>query len=155
MARRGRPPKPVPLKLVDGNPGKRPLPGREPKPPPSRPRCPAWLPPAAKAAWRRIVPELDRLGLLTTLDREKLANLCVAIGQWEEVTQTIAATGYMIRGRDGNAVRNPLLLEQRGLARLIHTFGADFGLSPVDRVRLAVGRVDGADDLEDILGGLR
>lgn len=40
------------------------------------PNPPTWLGREAKAEWRRIVPELDRLRLLTTIDRAILVTWC-------------------------------------------------------------------------------
>ena len=62
---RGRKPKPTALKLLEGNPGKRRINGSEPKPPASRPTCPAHLSPSAKAEWKRLAEALNRIGLLT------------------------------------------------------------------------------------------
>lgn len=43
---------------------------------PMRPAPPADLLPYARECWDRLVPELDHLGLLTTLDRESLEMAC-------------------------------------------------------------------------------
>ncbi len=48
MATRGRKPKPTALKVLEGNPGKRPLNLNEPKPEKKAPKCPSWLEPEAK-----------------------------------------------------------------------------------------------------------
>ena len=48
MATRGRKPKPTALKVLEGNPGKRPLNENEPKPENKAPRCPSWLEQEAK-----------------------------------------------------------------------------------------------------------
>jgi phage terminase small subunit len=58
MAGRGRPPKPTALKVLEGNPGKRPLNQNEPKPEKKAPNCPSWLLPDAKKEWRRLSKEL-------------------------------------------------------------------------------------------------
>ncbi len=76
MARRGPAPKPTRMKVLAGNPGKRPLNRREPQPKPGLPRCPAQLSEEAKREWKRISKELDRLGLLTVLDRAALSAYC-------------------------------------------------------------------------------
>jgi phage terminase small subunit len=68
MAVRGRKPKPTHLKVLSGNPGRRPLPESEPKPQPVAPPCPDWLPEEARAKWDELAPELERLGLLTAVD---------------------------------------------------------------------------------------
>ena len=60
MAARGRKPKPTALKVLEGNPGKRPLNDHEPIPPKGELKCPSWLLPEAKKngsashpRWRR------------------------------------------------------------------------------------------------------
>ena len=55
---RGRRPKPTRLKMLTGNPGKRPLNGNEPRPAPAVPDCPAELGPLARTEWNRLVGEL-------------------------------------------------------------------------------------------------
>ena len=45
-------PKPTNLKLIEGNPGKRPLPGNEPKPKPKAPSMPSDLDYQAKKTWK-------------------------------------------------------------------------------------------------------
>ena len=55
MAARGRKPKPTALKVLEGNPGKRPLNDHEPIPPKGELKCPSWLLPEPKrngSAWR-------------------------------------------------------------------------------------------------------
>lgn len=48
MATRGRKPTPTAIKELEGNPGKRPLNTKEPKPVKKAPSCPKWLEPEAK-----------------------------------------------------------------------------------------------------------
>ena len=48
---RGRKPTPTAIKVLEGNPGKRPLNDREPQPPKKAPSCPKWLEPDAKREW--------------------------------------------------------------------------------------------------------
>ena len=60
---KGRRPKPTHLKVISGNPGKRPLNLHEPKPAPAMPTCPAHLNPSAKEEWKRLARQLYHLGL--------------------------------------------------------------------------------------------
>lgn len=78
MSPAGRPRKPTPLKVLEGNPGKRPLPKNEIEPPAtSGAQPPAWLRSrAALEAWHDLVPKLEKLRLLTELDIPALAMLC-------------------------------------------------------------------------------
>jgi phage terminase small subunit len=66
---RGRKPTPTALKLVAGNPGKRPLNRHEPKPVTAIPTCPAHLMPTAKTEWKRLARYLHDLGVISELDR--------------------------------------------------------------------------------------
>jgi len=48
----------------------------EPKPPAAIPKCPRHLDKEAKKEWRRMVKELEPLGVLTRLDKAVLARYC-------------------------------------------------------------------------------
>ena len=76
--RRGPKPRPAHLKLLRGNPGKRPVNTREPKPKTKIPTCPTHLGAIARKEWKRITVQLDAVGLLTELDRTGVAGYCTA-----------------------------------------------------------------------------
>src|SRR5262245_21366429 len=63
-----RPPKPRALKLLDGNPGKRPI-KTEPHAPLGLHEPPRGFTAAERGAWRTISTDLDKLGILQTVDR--------------------------------------------------------------------------------------
>ena len=65
MATRGRKPTPTAIKMLEGNPGKRPLNTKEPKPAKKAPSCPKWLEPEAKKEWRRLAKLMEQIGILT------------------------------------------------------------------------------------------
>ena len=152
MSRRGRPPKPIELKVLEGGLSGKEIEALPPKPPPSKPRCPAWLSPYAKTEWKRVVPELDTLGLLTVVDRSTLAAYCEAVATFKAATEVVRR-GVLVTGQKGEAVKNPALQVQRDAARLIATYSSMFGFSPSDRARiLSVGTdVAGGPTLEDLL----
>ena len=75
MATRGRKPKPTALKELEGNPGKRPLNDREPKPEKKAPPCPKWLNDDAKKEWRHT-GRLPIRTMLTGKRRKVFLNLC-------------------------------------------------------------------------------
>ena len=78
MAQRGRKPKPTALKVLEGNPGGRPLNPNEPKPAKKAPRCPSWLEDEAKKEWKRMGKTLEQMGLLTEMDMAAFAGYCQA-----------------------------------------------------------------------------
>jgi P27 family predicted phage terminase small subunit len=73
-------PKPIAIKKLEGNPGKRPI--AEIPAPKGVPSCPRWLDNLAKIEWRRIVPELDAMGMLSLVDRAALSGYCEAYSRW-------------------------------------------------------------------------
>ena len=81
---RGR--KPTHLRVLDGNPGDRSLHSRHSN---AVPTCPAHLSPIAKAEWKRLVRQLQAVGLLTALDRAVLAGYCQAYGRWVEAERKL------------------------------------------------------------------
>src|SRR5271167_2051839 len=79
---RGRKPKPTYLKLVTGNPGRRPIKGDREPAAGGLPQAPAELAGDARTEWRRVARTLHRAGLLATLDRAALAAYCQAFARW-------------------------------------------------------------------------
>ena len=70
---------PTHLRLLRGNPGKRPIkPEPEPAVPDKPPEPPNFLSDEAKNEWWRVAPELHALSLLTVLDVMPLAAYCQA-----------------------------------------------------------------------------
>ena len=90
------------------------------------------------AEWGRIVPELDRLGLLTKVDRAYLVAYCEAWATFNAAREAMAEYGPLVAGRDGGLVKNPAAQVMRDAADLMLKFGSRFGLSPSDRTRLSV-----------------
>lgn len=131
-------PEPAALKELKGNPGNRPI-KEEPKVSMGAPKPPSDLKGEAFAEWSRIVPDLDRAGLLAKVDRAYLVGYCEAWAQFCEAREELHANGTLIVGRDGGLVRNPAAMVMKDSLDMMLKYGAKFGLSPIDRARL--GRV--------------
>lgn len=134
--------KPTALKLLDGNPGKRAINRSEPQPEAGMAACPSWLPKSAKAEWRRVVPELSRLGMLAKVDRASLAAYCQAVAMLEDAQRALDVDGLVIDGSHGGKVKNPAATVVKEAASTIRGFAAEFGLTPASRSRLVVPRGD-------------
>jgi P27 family predicted phage terminase small subunit len=110
MGRRGPPPKPTRLKILQGNPGKRALNKDEPTPPAApggEVKPPWWLPryerdlgvngrkvrSKARTFWARIAPILDEMGVLTTADPDALAMLCDVLAEYVEAREIVRRYG--------------------------------------------------------------
>jgi P27 family predicted phage terminase small subunit len=152
---RGRKPKPVELKIIEGNPGKRPLNLDAPAPKQAVPACPSFLSPEGKKEWRRVSKELLSVGLLTIVDRAALAGYCQAYSRWKEAEEAIQEHGltYEYTNKNGstNVVARPEVSIARECLMLIKAFCAEFGLTPSSRSRLTVPKNE-KDEFEDFLG---
>ncbi len=159
--RTGPPPTPTSLRVLMGNPGKRPLPKNEPKPPPVSPRVPSFLTKDAKKEWKRIAPQLERLGLLTQMDMAALAGYCESYAQWKKAVEFMHKHGevYPIKNEDGT-VKYLQQVPQVSIANKalhqIRVFCSEFGLTPSSRSRIQVPGADDADDsMEAMLSGVK
>ena len=148
---KGRKPVPTSLKLIRGNPGRRPIDlDGEPQPPVEEktPGPPAYLPPIAKKVWREIAPSLHLTGRLTVDDGPLLAALCLELSQWRESIRQMGElakgkdnplTGAIIKTADGTGLTYSILqkLKNRSLQNIL-PIAALFGLSPAERARLKI-----------------
>lgn len=123
--RSGRRPKPIALRQLQGNPGKRKLTGAV-VPPSGAIVVPGALSGLGRAVWDEIAPVCLAMGTLTTADVQAFATLCeleATIRQarpWKDQPKTLKAA---------------LRIELRYAAQL-RAYYALFGLDPVSRARL-------------------
>ena len=153
---RGRKPNPNKLKIVRGNPGKRPMKKGEPKPAGEMSACPAFLDKVAKREWRRITKALAGTGLFTAADIVILAGYCAAYSTWIDAQKNSREYGMMVLAADGRSKASPWLRISNQAFDHIFKLSGDLGLTPLARVRLtgsvsipstAPETPDGWDDL--------
>ena len=132
----GRRPKPTRIKLLTGNPGKRPLNEDEPQPEPSIPDCPAELSELARREWDRLAIEFGPLRVITNLDRAALAAYCGAYALWAEATEAIQKFGVMIKSPSGFPVQSPYLAIANRQTEIMMRIASEFGLTPASRSRI-------------------
>lgn len=147
MGQRGPKPKPPALKLLAGNPGKRPIAGggRKGGPKSGRPARPPELTGEAGAEWDRVVPGLDAAGWLSPIDRAALAAYCLAWAELVQATKVLDAEGRVIetpiQTARGEVVGqrkqlHPAVKLQRDAFARVKSFLVEFGLSPASRKRM-------------------
>lgn len=150
---RGRKPKPTRMKELEGNPGKRALNKKEPKPELAIPECPAHLKGEARKEWNRIVKELHALGILTNVDRAALVVYCTAWADYVRACNKLEKEGYVIISDKGGMYQNPWVALQKRSMDQIMRFAAEFGMTPSSRSRVRVEKEDPAEELERLLFG--
>lgn len=146
MARTGRPRKPTHLKLLEGTFRKDRANSREPKPARGTPTCPEWLGTAAKAEWRRIIPELRAMGILNRADRATIAAYCQAWSRWQECEAVIDAQGMTFMTEKGYVCQRPEVTLAAKFSKLCKEYGAALGLNPQARSTVKVPEQKPADD---------
>lgn len=140
---KGRKPKPTILKVLEGNPGKQKLPQGEPvivqaemvEPP-------SFLDEYALEEWKRLAPGLYKIGILTPLDRSVFAAYCDAVSEWRRARELMAEKsgidGLISEKASGNQAKSVLLNIATDAAKSMLKFGAELGLTPSARARLAI-----------------
>ena len=135
----GRPRQPTALKLLRGNPGKRAINKKEPQPTPGVPICPSWFDAISKKEWKRVVPELKRMGYLAKVDGGALEACCLAYSGLIRSEQRLQAEGLTIE-IEGVLRKNPLIPISHGYMEKYKSFLCEFGLTPSSRSRLQVDK---------------
>lgn len=136
MGLRGPAPKPTAMRIAEGNPSRRPLNSREPQPNRVAPKCPSHLDKEAKREWRRLVPILLRMRVLTEADGYALANLCQAFSTMVRAQKKLNESGLLIRTPNGFAQQSPLLSVVNTCMQTITQLSREFGLTPASRTRI-------------------
>ena len=155
MATRGRKPKPTALKVLEGNPGKRPINKSEPVLPKGKIKCPAWLEPEAKKEWKRLAPTLEAAGVLTMADITAFAGYCQAYARWREAEEFITQHGSIFKTPSGYVQQVPQVSIAQQNLKIMQSFCAEFGLTPSTRTRIAVANDSSVEDdpMEKLLKG--
>ena len=150
MAQRGVKPAPTSLKLVKGEKKKSRLNENELQPDTVAPTCPAFLSLMAKAEWKRMVAELEPLGLMTKIDRAALAAYCDCYARWAEASEMLQKTGLIIKTPNDYPVQNPVLpIINKALAEM-KGFLTEFGMTPSSRTRVSVPKQKPKNPYDDI-----
>jgi P27 family predicted phage terminase small subunit len=120
------------------------------------PTPPSWLSREAKAEWRRVVPELERLDLIKEQDRATLTAYCETWSRFVAATRAIERDGLTVQNRsikkDGTETvwftKNPAVAIAQATSTELRHYAALFGLSPADERRLGA-TPDDADDSDN------
>ena len=115
----------------------------EPRADPTKPRCPSWLPDRAKRVWRRLIPRLERMGILSRCDRNALVRYCHTQGMWEDTVEWLVAHGTVFPDKDvsGRVIalkEYPQVATMIKLGEQLLRLERQFGLTPSARAELAI-----------------
>ncbi len=146
---RGAKPKPTHLKVIAGNPGKRPLNKREPKPVGDLTAAPEWMSEGQKQIWTRAIKSAPA-GLLKELDESVLVAWVVAADLHREASQKVARFGMMTKTpKTSEPMQNPYLAVLNRQAQIMLKAAAEMGFTPSSRSRVSVDAGKAGDEWED------
>jgi len=150
---RGRKPKPTAIKVLAGNPGRRPVNKAEPRfhVPERTPSPPAFLSPSAAEVWRDLGKLLRDAGLFTVVDRYALAMFCAVAARWMEAERKLQQTGPVLTSEAGGMYQNPWLHVANKAWGQMRQMLSEFGLTPAERSRLKAVVADEEPTLAEML----
>jgi len=143
----GRRPTPTALKILRGNPGKRPLNQDEPQPP-KGPVVKPELSAGADRVWDALAPVCEAMGTLTAADVRVFATLCELQATFIAAVKEKNAEGFspflvttMVDSAGNehmNVKEHPAIKLERNTAAAMRPYYEKFGLEPVGRARIHV-----------------
>lgn len=117
------------------------------------PAVPQRLTGEAADEWSRVVPELYARGVFEpVLDRAFMVAYCSSWATYTAAMNDLAANGLTSEGYRGQIKKSPAHQIARDAASLMLTFGARFGLNPLDRQRLNMPAPESAPVDSEIAG---
>lgn len=114
--------------------------------------------------WKDYAPRLDKLQLLTTLDRHTFAMFCIYVAEFALANREILDRGYSLPvptiakyadGKPGSMLReNPAVGRRDHAAKMMLDLAEKFGFTPLDRAKLIHANAMRADE-ETLFGRAR
>lgn len=133
-------PKPSALKLLAGNPGRRPLNMQEPQFESGIPDKPEWFDTYASEEWDRITGNLNGQRVFTTNDLGIIMALCLAYEQMRECLAIIKALGrsYTVQDMGGNThyKARPECVRYETAQKEYRTLLSEIGFTPSSRSKV-------------------
>lgn len=117
------------------------------------PTLPEWLDEEAKAAWKRLVPQLAAIGCAASLDENALIRYCQLWSRWIKASQFLQKYGdtYPLNDSEGKLKcfqQHPQVSIVRNLSVVLSKLEAEFGLTPAARAGLSTAGT-GGDELDE------
>lgn len=158
MGRRGPAPDPTVVRLLKGNPGRRPLNKDEPVPPAGIAKPPQWLKGRSHQVWELLAPILARMKVLSSADAHALALLCDAYAEYLDARDVVRKDGATYESRHfqmdeaGHTVEKVMIRPRPEVAmaqdawKRVRQMMQEFGLTPSSRSRIEIpGSIEEAD----------
>lgn len=131
------PPVPTYLKVLNGNPGKRPLNKNEPQPAGNLVEPPDHLSDEQKECWRYAIENAPS-GLMKLLDQSVLETWVVAQVLHRKANDQVSKYGMIVKTPGGAWIQNPYLCILNKQAIIMMRAAAEMGFTPASRTRVQI-----------------
>ena len=110
-------------------------------------RPPAWLEPAAKKEWKRVVPQLLKIQVAGNLDLSAIAGYCQAFSKYQAVTKDLNGQSLLVLDpASGKLIENPLVKTQTTYAQEMRRFADMCGMSISARLKASAIQTNKVED---------
>lgn len=159
----GPPKTPTHLRLVRGNPSKRPINKNEPQPPKGVPPVPKHFDKQGKYWFKRMAEELDAIGVISQLDARALELLVEAYTEYRHHCETLDREGYTYavysdadadegKEREIRMIKpHPAAMMKADAWKRLRAMLAEFGMTPSSRSKVSKDKPDDDDLLSQFL----
>ncbi|EKM0887305.1 phage terminase small subunit P27 family [Salmonella enterica] len=159
----GPPKTPTHLRLVRGNPSKRPINKNEPQPPKGVPPVPKHFDKQGKYWFKRMAEELDAIGVISQLDARALELLVEAYTEYRHHCETLDREGYTYavysdddadegKKREIRMIKpHPAAMMKADAWKRLRAMLAEFGMTTSSRSKVSKDKPDDDDLLSQFL----
>lgn len=149
---KGRPRTPNGLRLIRGTASHHAAPKHAVKPRPVAPECPEWLDDDARAEWKKTVPKLVKLGVVSDVDGAVLASYCQAYARWVQAERAISRRGLVFETTAAHyRAEAPEVRVALKYSAMLRALAGELGLTPNSRARMTLPGEPPEDDFGDLL----
>ena len=139
-------PKPTHLKVITGNPGKRPLNKREPIPSENLSSAPEWMTESQQLGWKYAIDNAPK-GLLKSLDKSTLTAWVLAEDIHRQAAEMLAKEGLLTAAPNtGLLIQSPYLPIVNKQAVIMMKAASELGFNPTARSRIVIAEETVGDD---------
>jgi P27 family predicted phage terminase small subunit len=148
---RGRKPTATVLKVLRGNPGKRPINQDEPLPADLALECPGELTePDARTEWTRVIVPAIQRGQITADDRIFAVAHCELWATWRSQLAEAAKHAHVVAvGKNKYPTPNPARVMANKTLLILAKVDAELGFSPTARTRVKATKQTTSDPLKE------
>lgn len=134
---RGRKPKPTFLRLIEGNPGHRPLNSDEPQPEGALIDAPESFTPAQRRLWSSELAKAPE-GMLRKLDIGAFSSYIMFYAEMLEADRKIQQLGAVVKLKSGQPMQNPYISIRNRANQAMMRAAVELGFTPSSRSRVKI-----------------